>query len=273
MSDEDTLVCGIVMPISEIAGCSEQHWQDVLQIHGDAVEAVGFSPNLVSNADEVGVIHNRIIQNLYTNPIVVCDVSARNPNVMFELGMRLAFDKPTIIVKDRETPFTFDTSSVEHLEYPRDLRFRSIVEFKEELGEKVEKTHKAASTDDGYTTFLGHFGQFHVAQIDAKAVPTDEFIVDELVALRREMRSLLGPKRQIRGPRLSERGSMEGLRIITEAIKDFQRQVGTRSKKVMREKRDAAYSFVEMRVPGPRYFHSPEEFDEAFDTAFSLLYE
>ncbi len=56
-------------------------------------------------------------------PIVVCDISARNANVMFELGMRLAFDKPTVIIKDERTPYSFDISSIEHLDYPSDLRY------------------------------------------------------------------------------------------------------------------------------------------------------
>lgn len=40
---------------------------------------------------------------------------------MFELGMRLTFDKPTIIIKDNTTDFIFDTGPIEHLQYPKDL--------------------------------------------------------------------------------------------------------------------------------------------------------
>jgi len=100
---ESAPVCGIVMPISSIDGCNEAHWSDVHEILTEAIEDAGFEANLVSNADDVGIIQKRIIQNLYENPIVVCDVSGKNPNVMFELGLRLAFDKPTIIVKDDRT--------------------------------------------------------------------------------------------------------------------------------------------------------------------------
>lgn len=84
----EKMVCGVVMPISAVDGCNESHWSDVLDILSEAIEEAGFDPNLVSNADDVGIIHKRIIQNLYDNPVVVCDVSGKNPNVMFELGMR-----------------------------------------------------------------------------------------------------------------------------------------------------------------------------------------
>src|ERR1035437_5599667 len=122
--------CGLIMSISPIDGCTEQHWSDVREILFDAIREAGFEPSLVSDADDVGIIQKRIIQNLYSNPIVVCDVSGKNPNVMFELGLRLAFDKPTIIVKDEKTSYTFDTSPIEHLTYPRDLRFNQITKFK-----------------------------------------------------------------------------------------------------------------------------------------------
>jgi hypothetical protein len=40
---------------------------------------------------------------LGSKPDYLCDVSGKNANVMFELGLRLAFDNPTIIIKDDKT--------------------------------------------------------------------------------------------------------------------------------------------------------------------------
>jgi|SRR5215216_1346836 len=176
--------CGIIMPISEIAGLGERHWLDVKSILSDAIRSAGFEAELVSTAEEVGIIQKTIIQNLYENPIMVCDVSGRNPNVMFELGMRLAFDKPTIIVKDDQTSYTFDMSPIEHLNYPRDLRFGQIVEFKETLAKKVKNTYEIALNDPGYTTFLKHFGEFTVAKIEQKEVSGQEYIIEELRSLK-----------------------------------------------------------------------------------------
>lgn len=182
--------CGIVMPISAIDGCSAEHWLEVRTIIMSAVEVAEFDGRLVSEADDVGSIHKRIIQNLYEDPIVVCDVSGKNSNVMFELGMRLAFDKPTIIVKDDKTSYSFDTSSIEHLEYPRDLRYSKINEFKEKLAYKIQATYKASQSNASYTTFLKHFGEFTVATIDKKEVTPDEYIMEELKSLRYEMRKI-----------------------------------------------------------------------------------
>jgi hypothetical protein len=182
--------CGIVMPISTIDNCTEAHWGDVLEILTEAIEDAGLEPNLVSNADDVGIIQKRIIQNLYENPIVVCDVSGKNPNVMFELGLRLAFDKPTIIIKDDKTAYSFDTAPIEHLEYPRDLRFSRIVEFKHKLAEKIKGTQEKAATDPMFSTFLKNFGEFTVAKLEKKEVSGQEYILEELKNIRRSIQGI-----------------------------------------------------------------------------------
>lgn len=192
--------CGIVMPISLIDGCTEQHWSDVLSILNETIESSGFEPNLVSNADDVGIIQKRIIQNLYENPIVVCDVSGKNPNVMFELGMRLAFDKPTIIIKDDKTTYSFDTAPIEHITYPRDLRFNRIIDFKNELKEKIVGTVKKAENDSSFSTFLKHFGKFTVAKIDTKEISKEEYILEEIRDLRRMMMNILRYQRMESSP-------------------------------------------------------------------------
>lgn len=200
--------CGIVMPISAIDNCAAEHWQDVKEILFDAAEMAGFEPRLVSDAEEVGIIQKRIIQNLYENPVVVCDVSGKNPNVMFELGIRLAFDKPTIIVKDDKTEYAFDTSPIEHLNYPRDLRFNRIVGFKTELAEKIAATHSRATTDPGYTTFLKHFGTFSVAKLDNRVVSKDAFILEQLQQIQNSVVDLTARVSELRiksGPMLANR--------------------------------------------------------------------
>jgi hypothetical protein len=192
--------CGIVMPISAIGECNEGHWTEVFGIITEALEPVGFKARMVSGADEVTIIQKTIIQNLYDDPVVLVDVSERNPNVMFELGIRLAFDKPTIIIKDDRTPFIFDTEIIEHLEYPRDLRFSRIVEFKRRLAEKVLATHQKRMADSSYSTFLRHFGEFKVASIDHKEVSGQDYIIAKLGELEKTVFSITAPFAPSRRP-------------------------------------------------------------------------
>ncbi|EKY26053.1 hypothetical protein HMPREF0185_02592 [Brevundimonas diminuta 470-4] len=134
--------CGVVMPISEMDGYSESHWRHVFSLIQEVADGAGFETRIVSESPEVGVIQRRIVQNLYNDSIVIVDVSGKNPNVMFELGLRLAFDKPTIIIQDDVTKAPFDTGIIEYLEYPKSLHYYDIVTFKNKLHSKINATVK-----------------------------------------------------------------------------------------------------------------------------------
>lgn len=196
------LTCGLIMPISSIDGCGAEHWLEVKAIITEAISSItdyDFSVKLVSDQDDVGVIQKRIVQNIHDSDIVVCDVSCKNPNVMFELGMRLAFDKPTVVIKDDATDYSFDTSPLEHLNYPRDLRFSKINAFKQGLAEKVSATYKASLSKD-WQSFLSSFGTFKVASIDHAVGTADQIVMESLQELFSEVSklsrrlSLLDPK-------------------------------------------------------------------------------
>ncbi len=182
--------CGIVMPISAIDGCLESHWEEVKAILTDAIQSAGYEANLVSNADDVGVIQKRIVQNLYDNDIVVCDVSCKNANVMFELGLRLAFDKPTIIVNDDKTGYSFDTAPIEHLTYPRDLSYFKIVEFQTKLKEKILGTMSKAKADSSYSPFLKSFGEFKVASIEHSEGTINDVVLQRLDDMQQALNRL-----------------------------------------------------------------------------------
>lgn len=277
--ESQELCCGLVMPISSIDGCNEQHWSDVKEILTEAVEGAGFKANLVSYADDVGIIQKRIIQNLYENPIVVCDVSGKNPNVMFELGMRLAFDKPTIIVKDDKTSYSFDTSPIEHLEYPRDLRFTKIVEFKEALKEKVKATLKKSEEDPSYTTFLKHFGTFTVAKLDTKEVSKEDFIIEELKDLKKtvqrqemmyndRLHHLMEPA--LYGKYPSEKTHMEMRRAIKHVISNEFPDIPV-SKRSSPEVMERVFHRVIDNPKIQRYFAGPEEIEVVFHNVYRDL--
>ena len=227
INKDKKITCGIIMPISLIDTCTQEHWADVLGIIKDVCNSNDFIPNLVSDADDIGVIHNRIIENIYSSDIVICDVSCKNANVMFELGMRLAFDKPTIIIKDDVTGYSFDTSLIEHLEYPRDLRFTTITKFKESLGKKLVATYEKAQTDPNYSTFLKNFGKYKIAHLEDREITSDTFILNAIEELRRDVRVIKNISihekddniiRVLKGRSIGEREVPEESRIIFKKI-------------------------------------------------------
>jgi hypothetical protein len=256
--------CGLIMPISSIDGCSAEHWAEVKVIIGEAVESIAESRyivRLVSDADDIGVLQKRIVQNVYSSDIVVCDVSGKNPNVMFELGLRLAFDKPTIIVKDDKTDYSFDTGVIEHVGYPRDLRFSRIVEFKKILAAKVVSTHKAALADPDHSTFLKNFGKFKVASLTSTEVSAERVILDSLSEIQAELAILR--RRSLEPPIRSGNRSAQKTEA-TEALLGAILKVAASESTPMTDELVMNIEFmrkVERELPASRYFGTQVEFE------------
>lgn len=150
----DEFKIGIVGPISaseEIEDCyTIEHWANVRKIIEDSYPMI--TMQLVSQSNSSGIILDTIIKHLAEYDLIICDTSSKNPNVMFELGLRLAFDKPVILVKDELTEYSFDISLIEHVEYTSNLEYTAMLEFQKTLSDKIKHIK-----DNGTDSFLSHF--------------------------------------------------------------------------------------------------------------------
>lgn len=256
------------MPISAQPGCSAEHWSEVRSIIEESIASIDepkFDARLVSDADDAGVIQKRIVQNIYSSEIVVCDVSCKNSNVMFELGMRLAFDKPTVIIKDDQTDYSFDTGIIEHLTYPRDLRFSKIISFKKALADKVRATY-LASLDPKNSTFLKNFGTFHVASLAQADASPDQMALEllseiqvEISKLRTDMRRS-PPKTRVPGVGRDER--IDSGSRMQSLIGEYAKKNNIKNA-VGLEKDEQFVDWIESQLPAIDYYPSKSLFLKA----------
>lgn len=86
-----------------------------------------------------------ILQRILSSDVVVCDLSGKNPNVMYELGVRQAFDLPVVLIKDRRTERVFDIQGLRTLDYTDSLRVDSVGEDRKSLAEAISATLKLES--------------------------------------------------------------------------------------------------------------------------------
>lgn len=185
--------CGLIMPIAEWDGCSPAHWVEVNGIVSTAL-APTYRARLVSASNESSVIPARIVTNVYNDKVAVCDVSGRNPNVMFELGLRLAFDRPVVIIKDDATPFSFDTQMIEHVQYPRTLRHGAVEKFMTDLRAKVDHALNATGP-----TFLQTLRHITVKKLEEQSQTPQEALLSSMQDLQMqvsEIRRATVPRRR-----------------------------------------------------------------------------
>lgn len=111
---DETPVCFVIMPFVEH---DEDRYptgffEEVLQsLFTPAITGAGLQ---VRTAQRHGsdLIHSTIIRELLNADLVLADLTEHNPNVLFELGMRIAENKPVVLVRATGTGRIFDVDHV-----------------------------------------------------------------------------------------------------------------------------------------------------------------
>ncbi|WP_197088638.1 hypothetical protein [Rufibacter radiotolerans] len=209
-------MCGLVMPSSPIDGVSAEHWREVLSIVTDVIRDSEFEPQVTCHSDETCLVKKDIIQTMYNNPLMVFDVSGKNPNVMFALGMRLAFDKPTIIIKDDATNYTFDSFPIEPITYPRGLRFTAILAFQKALKGKIEEMALKLKENATIGTFLEILGEYKKEKPSASKESAEKFMLDSIEKLMEEVKTLKNTIHKEAAPVVAHHAPQAGMNNLTE---------------------------------------------------------
>jgi hypothetical protein len=85
----------------------KNHWVEVYE--GLILPAVGQVPGLQCERDDIDMGSRAIVEGVFAKieaaALILCDISAFNPNVLFELGWALRSDKRFVLIKDQATTF------------------------------------------------------------------------------------------------------------------------------------------------------------------------
>jgi len=110
---ETGLKAFVIMPFREReSGHAQGFFQEVLQgLIAPAGRKAGFT---VTTANRQGsdVIQSTIVNDLLNADLVIADLTEHNPNVLFELGLRMAFDKPVALIRAKGTEAIFDVDNL-----------------------------------------------------------------------------------------------------------------------------------------------------------------
>ncbi len=111
-------LCFVIMPFSGTKSCNDNEWEEVFNyIIKPAVEETGYDYRCERNNQNVGNIIKNIIVNLNSAEIVIADLTDRNANVFYELGVRHTLNFPTILITQNIQDVPFDLQSYKCLEY------------------------------------------------------------------------------------------------------------------------------------------------------------
>jgi hypothetical protein len=226
--------CFIIMPISDPEGYSTGHFKHVYEnIIRTSCELAGYNPVRADEDKAANLIQLEILKRLLDAPMAVCDLSSRNPNVLFELGIRQAFDKPVVLIQEAGTPKIFDIAPLRYLEYSKEMKYHDVLRMQKELQESIAATALASTDSGNVNSIVKLLALSTPALIPDLKGGKEELALEVMQAELREMRKFMEITMMERG-RPSRRGAIAAVEYerISHALEKL--TSGPRSKSPMR---------------------------------------
>ncbi|HID9646506.1 TPA: hypothetical protein ACXI3D_005018 [Serratia marcescens] len=139
--------CFIIMPIADASGYESGHFSRVYNhLIAPACKKAGFEPIRADDVTSSNFIVLDILKKIVECDLAICDLSGRNPNVMYELGLRQAFNKKTVLIKDNQSVSPFDVQAFRYCEYNHSLRIDNVISDIDAIAQAMIST--ATAQDD-----------------------------------------------------------------------------------------------------------------------------
>lgn len=140
--------CFIIMPISDVDGYPAGHFKRVYDfLIKPACKLAGFTAMRADDVLNTNYIALDIVKQIINADMALCDLSARNPNVLYELGIRQAFNKPVTLIKDTATHRIFDIAGFRDVEYEESLRVDTIQSNVPLIADTIKNTYESKGTE------------------------------------------------------------------------------------------------------------------------------
>lgn len=119
----------VIMPFSEKTGEYPKGYFD--EVYNSLLVPAAVEAGLTAKtAKRSGsdIIHSTIVSDIFNSQIVLADLTEHNPNVLFELGLAIAFKKRVVLIRAKGTPAIFDVDNLMRVyDYDRNL-WKSTIE-------------------------------------------------------------------------------------------------------------------------------------------------
>lgn len=127
----------VLMPMS-------QELEPVFDVIRQAADLVGLRSFRADSISAAGSIIDQIFESIAKSGLIVADLTGRNQNVMYELGLAHSMGKDTLLLSQAIEDVPFDVRSQRVLTY--DLTFKSMEDLRERLIQAFRHHRETAGT-------------------------------------------------------------------------------------------------------------------------------
>ena len=117
-TNHEKKICFVISPIGEDDSDTRKRSDQVLKhIITGAVEQLGYEVIRADKISEPGIITHQILQHIVEAPLVIADLTERNPNVFYELALRHAIRKPLVQLIKKGELIPFDVAATRIIQF------------------------------------------------------------------------------------------------------------------------------------------------------------
>ncbi len=181
--------CFIIMPIADHPDYEPDHFKRVYEyLIKPACIAAGYEPYRADDSKASHMIMFDILKKIMDCDMAICDLSSKNANVFYELGLRQAFNKKTILITDgREKP-PFDIAGFRYVQYTSTLRVDSVNSEIISISKMLHETENAPEDD---VNSIVKLLQIQPAKVDSIDLNKEESLIyGMLLNLQKEISGL-----------------------------------------------------------------------------------
>ncbi|MCG5292497.1 hypothetical protein L7842_013530 [Providencia rettgeri] len=171
-SKEKKKTCFVIMPIAEHPDYEKGHFKRVYDyLIKPACEAAGYEAIRADDSKASHMIMFDILKKIVECDMAICDLTTKNANVFYELGLRQAFNKKTILITDGKEKAPFDIAGFRYVEYSSSLRVDETTGDIKKITSMLKETESAPESD---VNSIVKLLEIEPAKIDYKSLNSEE---------------------------------------------------------------------------------------------------
>ena len=164
-----------------------------------------------------GIITHQIIEHLFSDGLVIADLSYNNVNVIYELALRHAFIKPVIQIKDSEDNLPFDIQGMRTINF--DFRFVvSMEKCKSDIVKQIKAIESDPDKIESPVTYTLDYHSMEKKDADSRSILLESQVQTLFSEIHDLKRWISRPSIQVSGLGSSFFGDVSGRQRISTDI-------------------------------------------------------
>ncbi|HHG8599753.1 hypothetical protein [Morganella morganii] len=195
VNTEKKKTCFIIMPIADHPEYEKGHFDRVYKyLIKPACEVAGYEAVRADDSKASHMIMFDILKKIVECDMAICDLSTKNANVFYELGLRQAFNKKTILITDGNESPPFDINGFRYVKYSPRLR---IDECSYDIAEIADMLNETTIAPDNDVNSIVKLLEIEPAKINKKELNKEESaLFPLLVEMNNKLTSLSNESHQ-----------------------------------------------------------------------------